>query len=309
MAFRLRKSINLGGGFRINISKSGVGYSWGVPGFRISNGADGRIRRSVGIPGTGIYWTEEIGRDRQNNSTTRRERNTPQRVPAPSFEERPDSERTDSQRQFDVPDADYSEKVIEEKPAAVDDVALALEKAVKSKGKQRITLHYDFDAEKAEEYERRVGAWQILAEGDKEWEVNGTDRNECFIEKKTPEYIDTNVDVISIRLKDKSLIILPDRIFVIEKKHVRTECYEDVEIDTSSIEIVELGAVPEDTKIVGTTWKHLNSNGTPNRKYENNPQVPICKYGVVNIRSQYGTNVVIQVSNYQKSEDFGLLIQ
>ena len=30
MGFRYRKSINLGGGFRINLSKSGVGYSWGV---------------------------------------------------------------------------------------------------------------------------------------------------------------------------------------------------------------------------------------------------------------------------------------
>ncbi len=32
MGFRYRKSINLGGGFRINLSKSGIGYSWGVKG-------------------------------------------------------------------------------------------------------------------------------------------------------------------------------------------------------------------------------------------------------------------------------------
>ncbi|HJI56226.1 MAG: DUF4236 domain-containing protein [Pseudoruminococcus massiliensis] len=29
MGFRYRKSINLGGGFRINLSKSGVGYKLG----------------------------------------------------------------------------------------------------------------------------------------------------------------------------------------------------------------------------------------------------------------------------------------
>lgn len=28
MGIRLRKSINLGGGFLVNVSKSGVGYSW-----------------------------------------------------------------------------------------------------------------------------------------------------------------------------------------------------------------------------------------------------------------------------------------
>ena len=36
MGFRYRKSINLGGGFRINLSKSGVGYSWGTKGYRIT---------------------------------------------------------------------------------------------------------------------------------------------------------------------------------------------------------------------------------------------------------------------------------
>ena len=29
MGFRFRRSINLGGGFKINLSKSGIGYSWG----------------------------------------------------------------------------------------------------------------------------------------------------------------------------------------------------------------------------------------------------------------------------------------
>ena len=34
MGFRYRKSINLGGGFRINLSKSGVGYSKGSKEYR-----------------------------------------------------------------------------------------------------------------------------------------------------------------------------------------------------------------------------------------------------------------------------------
>ena len=41
MGLRFRKSINLGGGFRINLSKSGVGYSWGVKGYRVTKTASG----------------------------------------------------------------------------------------------------------------------------------------------------------------------------------------------------------------------------------------------------------------------------
>ena len=44
MGFRYRKSINLGGGFRINISKSGIGYSWGVKGYRVTKTAKGTVR-------------------------------------------------------------------------------------------------------------------------------------------------------------------------------------------------------------------------------------------------------------------------
>ncbi|NYE57519.1 DUF4236 domain-containing protein [Carboxydothermus ferrireducens] len=61
MGFCFRKSISLGKLFRIYVSKRGVGFSVGVPGFRISLGADKKIRKTVGIPGTGISYTETIG--------------------------------------------------------------------------------------------------------------------------------------------------------------------------------------------------------------------------------------------------------
>ena len=61
MGWRYRKSINLGGGFRVNLSKSGIGYSWGVKGYRITKTADGRTRHTASIPGTGISYVEEHG--------------------------------------------------------------------------------------------------------------------------------------------------------------------------------------------------------------------------------------------------------
>lgn len=57
MGFRFRKSINLGGGVKLNFSKSGIGISAGVPGFRVTKRADGKTQTTVGIPGTGISYT------------------------------------------------------------------------------------------------------------------------------------------------------------------------------------------------------------------------------------------------------------
>lgn len=62
MGLRMRKSINLGGGLRVNISKSGIGYSWGVPGYRITKTATGKTRKTYSIPGTGLSYVEKTGR-------------------------------------------------------------------------------------------------------------------------------------------------------------------------------------------------------------------------------------------------------
>lgn len=59
MGWRYRKSINLGSGFRINISKSGIGYSWGVPGYRKTWKATGGTRTTYSIPGTGFSYIDE----------------------------------------------------------------------------------------------------------------------------------------------------------------------------------------------------------------------------------------------------------
>lgn len=59
MGFRLRKSINLGHGVRVNLSKSGIGYSVGVPGLRITKTAKGHVRTTASVPGTGISYVSE----------------------------------------------------------------------------------------------------------------------------------------------------------------------------------------------------------------------------------------------------------
>ncbi len=54
MAWRFRKSLKLGP-VRLNLSKSGVGYSIGGRGFRVGQDANGRSYTAASIPGTGLY--------------------------------------------------------------------------------------------------------------------------------------------------------------------------------------------------------------------------------------------------------------
>ena len=65
MGFRFRKSINVGGGSRVNLSKRGVGFSVGARGARYSVGPSGR-KWTFSIPGTGLsYQTRARGRRRR----------------------------------------------------------------------------------------------------------------------------------------------------------------------------------------------------------------------------------------------------
>lgn len=58
MGFRFRKSTSFGP-FRINLSKSGIGYSVGTKGFRVTKKATGGTRTTASIPGTGISYVKE----------------------------------------------------------------------------------------------------------------------------------------------------------------------------------------------------------------------------------------------------------
>ena len=58
MGFRFQRSIKLFPGLKINLSKSGIGWSAGVRGARTGVDAKGRRYTSVGIPGTGLSWRE-----------------------------------------------------------------------------------------------------------------------------------------------------------------------------------------------------------------------------------------------------------
>lgn len=69
MGFRIRKSINLGGGFRVNISKKGVGYSWGVPGYRVTKTSKGTTRRTYSIPGSGVSYVTESSKNSARNTS------------------------------------------------------------------------------------------------------------------------------------------------------------------------------------------------------------------------------------------------
>lgn len=63
MRLSFRKSIHLPLGFRMNLSRSGVGFSWGFPGFRLGRDSRRRVYQSISLPGTGLSAKQYIKKE------------------------------------------------------------------------------------------------------------------------------------------------------------------------------------------------------------------------------------------------------
>ena len=72
MGLRFRKSVKFGP-FRLNFSKSGVGYSVGAKGFRFTKKAGGGYRTTSSIPGTGISYVKDYA---QGSTSAHRQKKT-----------------------------------------------------------------------------------------------------------------------------------------------------------------------------------------------------------------------------------------
>jgi len=68
MGLRFRRSAKLGP-FRITATKRGFSTSFGVRGARVGINSRGQVRRTIGLPGTGIYDTEIINPSSGSHAT------------------------------------------------------------------------------------------------------------------------------------------------------------------------------------------------------------------------------------------------
>ncbi|HEX2069689.1 MAG TPA: DUF4236 domain-containing protein [Actinomycetota bacterium] len=74
MGFRFHKSIRLGSGARLNLSRGGFGVSFGVPGLRYSVHSSGRRTTSASVAGTGVSYRATGGRRKATRAYRRSER-------------------------------------------------------------------------------------------------------------------------------------------------------------------------------------------------------------------------------------------
>lgn len=80
--------------------------------------------------------------------------------------------------------------------------------------------------------------------------------------------------------------------------------YSELNLDSSGIRFIEEEGVPADSKVVGQTWAKANKDGSPDKRFNGNYQIPVAVYGKLLFRSASGMNEEYMVSNAESIEEF-----
>lgn len=326
MGLRYRKSINLGGGFRINLSKSGVGYSWGVRGYRITKTARGSVRQTVSIPGTGIsYSTESKARKSQ----------VPSRTSSIDTNRYATEEIRNNNASAMVSDGLNEILSLARKTILADKMALwgmilsliftfnfpgfiiffllfTILKVYSRTG-GRIDLEYEIDDDQRTLVAQRLNPMLQIAACNGVWRIMQSSkvinrkysggagstvmRTACKAMQKSPFPFKTNTPVATFKAGKETLAFFPDKLVIIQKRKLGALNYSDISTSTSTTRFIEDKTVPKDTAIVGRTWQYVNKSGGPDRRFKNNRQLPICLYGELKLQSPSGLNTIIMFSN------------
>lgn len=83
MSFRVRKSVKLGPGVRLTASKRSASLRVGPRGAGVSASTSGRRTTSVGVPGSGVYWTKSAGASSRASASSSRRTAAPPVAPPP----------------------------------------------------------------------------------------------------------------------------------------------------------------------------------------------------------------------------------
>jgi hypothetical protein len=154
------------------------------------------------------------------------------------------------------------------------------------------------------------GTWHIEASGkirDKKYHAGADEavrRKKAKFSIGTIPFIRTNIEIPMIPVGRQLLACMPDRLLVIEGRKVGAVSYNGLNLEVASQRFIEEEGVPRDAQVVGQTWRYVNKKGGPDRRFKNNPQLPIALYEQIHLTSQSGLNELISVSRTGFGEKF-----
>jgi hypothetical protein len=368
MGFYIRRTVKAGP-FRFNITKSGIGVSTGIPGFRVGTGPRGNY---VFAGGHGFYYRASLGG-----------------APTGRW---PWVKRREEARQLSRPDKGHAHPAQPYRPSdlVLQDVsgatALSLEPTgpgdlidqlnaaaprftwwwpagiavfllglilglisgmpwalaiwvpggagcswlyLNDQARRTVVLFYDLHGASAGYFASLFAGWDRLTECQRLWRIVHSGAVRTVYQYKTnagvnqvvdrvpvaatmagPKHLSTNIAIPSLVAGNAALYFLPDRILVRYGNTYSDLAYRDLRVSGDQTRFTENPAlVPPDAVQVGQTWQYVNVKGGPDRRFKNNPLLPIMLYGRLELSSPQGLDWQVETSRAEAAPAIAAILR
>jgi hypothetical protein len=111
-----------------------------------------------------------------------------------------------------------------------------------------------------------------------------------------PECMSADFEIMRMQLHQRSIYFLPDRILVQDLGRFGSISYSNLTAHTGRTEYI-VSSAPRDAQVIGTTWRYVNKDGGPDRRFSDNYQMAVCIYGTLALSTEAGVIVAALTSD------------
>ncbi|MPR36605.1 DUF4236 domain-containing protein [Salmonirosea aquatica] len=185
-----------------------------------------------------------------------------------------------------------------------------------------VRLEIEFDDSIKTKYDRMVEGFRKLTTSEKIWDVTGeywedrvktrsaastlVKRQQVRIGMKHLSDIRSDYEPLYFQNANGADLYIYPNFMVAYKGKVEFAVigYDELNFVFSSVRFVETERVPSDSRIIDTTWAKVNKNGSRDRRFKDNYQIPIVCYAELQLATSTGLREAYQFSNYENAQAF-----
>jgi len=193
----------------------------------------------------------------------------------------------------------------------------------KNNNEGRLTrLFYELDGAEAEHYNLVQQAVELLSKSQRIWRIEGeaatsdwkrnagasslVRRTAVTVTGDAPPRVRANVSTPCMSAGSTKLFFMPDVILCWQGGSFGAVAYRDFSVQGATTRFIENEGVPGDATVVDRAWRYVNKSGGPDKRFNNNVQLPVVKYGVLQFSSSKGLNIHLNTSNWDVSLTFAV---
>jgi len=121
-------------------------------------------------------------------------------------------------------------------------------------------------------------------------------RKRLKIQYRVPPLLKTNILVPCLFLGNQRLFFLPDHILFQQYSDIKALPYSKLTIRQKNIKFIEEQKIAPDSKQIGRTWRFVNIDGGPDRRFKSNRELPMLLYSELTMTSSNGFKVMLLLS-------------